>query len=236
MSLPIAPFNASALLYAGASIIRLTRKTTESGFTAENTGIITKTAHGLKADRALKFVSGEGGSGLTADTIYFVRDVESNTFKLSLTPGGDAVTIGTAYTEMVFAHVHLFQSAMVTPKSEDEEITYEMPDSLGINRTVATRMKTGKESFEFETPETKRLLELFDKKLSGILKCTAQIWTPDPQADEAGFCALVSEEFDASVTKSGDGKWGGGEFDKSTIVIKSEKKGGVEWEADADLS
>lgn len=68
--------------------------------------IITKTAHGLTADTDIVFTSLTGGAGLTANTVtYWVRDVTTDSFKVSATRGGAAVNITTDYTDATVARV-----------------------------------------------------------------------------------------------------------------------------------
>lgn len=68
--------------------------------------IITKTAHGLTADQDIVFTSLTGGAGLTANTVtYWVRDVTTDSFKVSATRGGAAVNITTDYTDATVARV-----------------------------------------------------------------------------------------------------------------------------------
>ncbi len=69
-------------------------------FTAAATDIITATAHGLLYGQRIT-VANSGGAlpaGLVASTNYYLRDVTTNTFKVSLTPGGTVVDIGDAGT------------------------------------------------------------------------------------------------------------------------------------------
>lgn len=61
----------------------------------------TSTAHGLADGQRICFLSLTGGAGLVAQslttiaTVYFMRDVTSTTFKVSLTSGGSAVDFTT---------------------------------------------------------------------------------------------------------------------------------------------
>lgn len=65
-----------------------------STFTAATTDICTITAHGLTAGTRVTVASGTTlPAGLAASTNYYLRDVTTNTFKLSLTPNGSAVDI-----------------------------------------------------------------------------------------------------------------------------------------------
>lgn len=72
----------------------------ESDFTAAaNTDTLTSAGHGL-ANRQDVIVRSTGAlpGGLTADTRYWVRDVTTDTFKLSTTPIGSAINIADAGT------------------------------------------------------------------------------------------------------------------------------------------
>ncbi len=58
------------------------------------TDTITITAHGFTTNQSVVFSStGTLPTGLTANTVYYVRDVAANTFKVSATVGGGAVNI-----------------------------------------------------------------------------------------------------------------------------------------------
>jgi len=76
-------------------------------FTAATSDLITITAHGFAVNTTVQVVSsGTLPAPLTAGTIYFVRDVTANTFKLALTAGGAAIditTTGTGTHTMMFA-------------------------------------------------------------------------------------------------------------------------------------
>ena len=83
--------------------------TFESGtaFTAdEPTNVFTITGHGFaNGDRKMMYTSGGTlPAGLSANTVYFVRDVTANTFKLALTSGGTAIDITTAGTGALYIH------------------------------------------------------------------------------------------------------------------------------------
>jgi len=63
-------------------------------FTAATTDIITATAHGLVNEDLLQFTTTTTlPAGLSLTTNYYVRDVTTNTFKVSLTKGGPVVNI-----------------------------------------------------------------------------------------------------------------------------------------------
>lgn len=72
----------------------------------EATGdLITLTAHGLSNGARVVFEAHDGGSlptGVSADTFYYVISATTDTFQVSTTEGGSAVTItadGTAYAQ-----------------------------------------------------------------------------------------------------------------------------------------
>jgi len=56
-----------------------------------STDVITATAHGYAAGTRVWFPALTGGTGLNTTTIYFVRDVTTDTFKLATVAGGLAV-------------------------------------------------------------------------------------------------------------------------------------------------
>lgn len=59
-----------------------------------STGTITATAHGLTDGQAIQLDSVTGGSGLSVHRTYYVINAATNTFKLALSPGGAAVSLG----------------------------------------------------------------------------------------------------------------------------------------------
>jgi len=59
------------------------------------TDTITATAHGYQNGDRVYFVSITGGSGLTAGTIYFVRDRATDSFKLAANDGGEVIDFTT---------------------------------------------------------------------------------------------------------------------------------------------
>ena len=66
----------------------------EAVFTAATTGIITSAAHGLMNEDLLQFTTADTlPAGLELATDYYVRDVTTNTFKVSTIKGGPAVDI-----------------------------------------------------------------------------------------------------------------------------------------------
>lgn len=59
------------------------------------TNVVTSAAHGYSDGDALTLVSVAGGAGLTANSVYYVRDKTTDTFKLAATAGGAAIDFST---------------------------------------------------------------------------------------------------------------------------------------------
>jgi len=231
LKLPKAPYETAKAIYAGRSMLRFVRSKTFDGATASTEGVFTLAEHGLAVGNTLRFKSGTDGSGLTADEIYYVTEVPTDsTFKLSATHSGAAVTIDTAYTDVVFAKAHCFGLKKVTLKGDLQVDNYQEPDETGVLRTVDQREKSNEETSEFESPETLRKLELFDGKMFGQIEGTVTIFAPDPQRQKAGTIALVSEEdFPCTLASSGDTELGEG-FSKAPLKLTSLKCGGIIWQ------
>jgi hypothetical protein len=62
------------------------------------TDVITATGHIYPANQAVIFSAITGGAGLSANTVYFVRNPSGNTFQLSTTSGGAAINFTTNIT------------------------------------------------------------------------------------------------------------------------------------------
>jgi|GEM_PF-2627907 len=236
LKLPKAPYNTAKAIYAGRSMLRFVRSETFDGVAASTEGLFTLADHGFSVGNTLRFKSGEAGAGLTADEIYYVTAAPTDsTFTLSATYGGATVTIETAYTDIVFAKAHCIGLKEITPKGEIEEETVEEPDDEGINRTVDSRVKSIKESMEFELPESLRVLELFDGKMFGTIEGTCTLFVPDPQRQPSGTIALVSEEdFPCKLMSNGDAKLGQG-FSKPGLKLTSLKSGGITYQTSAQI-
>ncbi len=74
--------------------------TPKTGVTAvAATDVITSTAHGYSNGQPVYFTSLTGGAGLVINTIYFVINTATDTFKLSATSGGAAIDITTTMTD-----------------------------------------------------------------------------------------------------------------------------------------
>jgi hypothetical protein len=62
------------------------------------TDVITATGHIYTANQTVIFTAITGGAGLSANTVYFVRNPSGNTFQLSTTSGGAAINFTTNIT------------------------------------------------------------------------------------------------------------------------------------------
>lgn len=137
------------------------------------TDVITATGHIYTANQTVIFSAITGGAGLSANTVYFVRDISGSTFKVSATSGGAAINFTTNITAgsviAIQANVAISQnttetnSALVlTPKGTGAFIVGPKPDgtTTGGNargagatdlqtgtRSAATRVASGANSF-----------------------------------------------------------------------------------------
>lgn len=232
MPLPTAPFDPLKSIYAGLTVVQLKLLPQLTGVTAA-TDTLTKAAHGLVVGQLVQFVSGTGFTGLVAGTNYFVvATPTADTFKVSATKGGTALTPGTSSVG-VFAPVSVFEVADLSD-NPDQELKYlSRPDAAGVLRNVRAVETKGNEKWTWGLDEVKRLLEVFGGALRGRKNATATIWIPDVDLP-AGTVALKSEnDFPVIVTRDGEVKFGGGEFSKATMKVESMKSGNVTWAADA---
>jgi hypothetical protein len=136
------------------------------------TDVITATGHIYTANQTVIFSAITGGAGLSANTVYFVRNPSGNTFQLSTTSGGAAINFTTNITAgtviAIQANVAISQntaetnSALVlTPKGTGAFIVGLKPDGtntggnargtnavdLQTTRSVATQVASGTRSF-----------------------------------------------------------------------------------------
>ena len=232
MPLPTDPFDVQNVLFSGLTLIVLKLQPLAAATAATDT--VTITGHTLVDGQALTYVSGTGFTGLTAGSTYYVRDVASNTFKLSATKGGSALTPGTS-SAGIFRPTEIFGSKLLTSKLTQEEKAYERPDAGGVIREARTVLTKQTESFTFEIDEVKRLPLIFNGGLAGRVTGDAVLYCPDPD-DETGSVAMKSEEFACTITRDGDLPIGNSEFSKATFNLKSNKLGIIEWETDVAVA
>ena len=107
------------------------------------TDVITATGHIYTANQTVIFSAITGGAGLSANTVYFVRDISGSTFKVSATSGGAAINFTTNITAgsviAIQANVAISQnttetnSALVlTPKGTGAFILGPKPDGTAV--------------------------------------------------------------------------------------------------------
>ena len=104
-----------------------------------STDVITATGHIYTTNQTVIFSSITGGAGLSANTVYFVRDISGSTFKVSATSGGAAINFTTNITAgsviAIQANVAISQntaetnsSLVLTPKGTGALIAGPKPD------------------------------------------------------------------------------------------------------------
>jgi len=233
MALPSAPFDTANSIFAGLSVVKLQLDPQITGITAA-TDTLTKTAHGLAVDQAFTYVSGTGFTGLTAGVTYYVVAVPSaDTFQVSGTIGGAAITVGTS-TAGVIAPVVIFEAAQLDDDPQQEMKYIDRPDSTGVLRHARGVRTKSFENFTFGLDEVKRLLEIFAGSMSGRRTGYCTLWIPDPD-DATGKVSLKSEaDFACTITRDGKITHGNSDFSKVTIKIESNKIGEVTWTRDGD--
>jgi len=235
MPLPSAPFNVAESLYAGRSVIQLKLLPAFTGVTGATDTLTFLAAHNLRVGQQLQYNSGTGFTGLTASNGYFVVAAPTTTTaKISATPGGAAIAVGTS-SAGVLQPVSVFETRKVDHKDNRQFKTIDRPDVLGVVRPARKFTISGAESFIYELDEAKRLVaEIFQGALSGIREGTCTIWEPDP-TDASGKVALKSDaDFACDITRDGDLKFGDGDATKAQIAINSRKAGDVIFTVDGN--
>ncbi len=151
-----------------------------TAFTADAaTDVITSTAHGLTNTQAVILVSSTTlPAGLAANTVYYVRDATTDTFKLATSSGGIAIDITDTGTG---THKWRRPTCTVRMREHGTEVyniaTTVGPESL-VNDGATPKVLFGKPLFEFEvsTPN-------FTDDRSYDVECTISIdgnsWTTD---------------------------------------------------------
>jgi hypothetical protein len=84
---------------------------------ANATEVFTAASHGLLDGQGITFAAAVMPTGLTASTVYYLRDKDANTFKVALSPGGAAVAFSTDGTAVTYTVVkaHVFKSGNTQP-------------------------------------------------------------------------------------------------------------------------
>jgi len=206
MPLPTAPFNAAKSIYAGKKIIQvvLTTGSITGATAAGSSATITATAHGFAVGKLVQFVSGTGFTGLTAGTNYYVVTAATDTFSLSATKGGTAITISAEGSAGVFAPVEVFESNTLKEGGQDTFEDFKRYGTDGVQRTKRKVLSESSNEISWEVDEAKRLLDIFGGRMNGLAVARGvTVWVQDPD-DATGKCALKSTEFPANITRDGE--------------------------------
>lgn len=198
-----------------------------------STGVFTATGHNLVNGQAVRLTITTGLTGLTSGTVYYVRDVATNTFKLSATAtiSGTTVTPGAAIaftadgSGTVTKVVDLVGKSL-SYKQTLETIKREVPDADGILRPDREVVIKRMQDFEFETEEIAALPAAFgqvDDVSGNLTGGSAQVYSVDPD-DAANKAAIVSSEFLANWKLADGFNLNAGEITKAKIVIGSLEK------------
>lgn len=91
---------------------------TAAAVTVDNTTeTITLSTHGLSNGQAIVFGGTALPGGITASKLYFLRDKDTNTFKVAASPGGAVVAISSNGTDVTITTVnaHVFKAGTAMP-------------------------------------------------------------------------------------------------------------------------
>jgi hypothetical protein len=94
---------------------RIAKGVTTTGASSA-TDTITATAHGLVDGDKIVFTNTSTATGIVAGRIYYVDQIDVNTFKVSTTSGGTAITLGTATG---IAYTNPWETALTTDHVSD---------------------------------------------------------------------------------------------------------------------
>jgi hypothetical protein len=97
-----------------------------------STDTVTWNSHGMSDGQKIGFFASVMPGGLSAGTLYFVRDASTNTFKVAATSGGAAIDI-TSNGTSVTCHTTLTSTVSANTTSEFSIVTY---TGTGANTTV----------------------------------------------------------------------------------------------------
>lgn len=126
-------------------------------FTANaTTDVITAAAHGLANGETVRFKGADLPAGLTQVTIYYVRDVTTDTFKVSATAGGSAVNITDAgsgvmtitapskrsSSDFPIGRFDQIRDSSLTGEGEDSLVDKIVASAVGVNAAIAATQAT----------------------------------------------------------------------------------------------
>ena len=207
--------------HVGASRPASWSPTPPSAITASSvdtgTDTITATAHGFSDGDAIVFSTGSGSaalpSGLTAATIYYVRDKTTNTFKVASTAGGSAIDLGSGFAATVLVN-----------KTTEASTNDELKNGLSFSKTSVPEAVPLTNTFTAGSAQKAilRLIPLRDSlfilkedgiyRLSGedsssfrvdLFDSTARLLAPESCAVLNNSIFALTDQGVASITESG---------------------------------
>lgn len=204
----------------------------KSGATSATANIVTLADHGFADGDFVEFTSGTGFTGLTAGTIYVVRDAASGTFKLAPKAGDAAVEFPTGASAGVFSLVIGWESAKVDDESQAPSAeSIEMPDNNGVFYPIRRDYGSQAEAYTVTSHEIRRITKMFNGALQGVRRGVAKLWIPDAALAQSGVTSpfLESEWFSCAVTRGGNVSFGDKKHSVATLKIESQKQGPITW-------
>jgi hypothetical protein len=111
--------------FSDAELIDPERPAAATG--ASSTDVVTAAAHGMLDGDSFRFVSLSGGSGLTVQTTYYVRDVTANTFKVAASAGGSAINFTTDITAATITTGRFGALPIVLPNGQPNARRFQPP-------------------------------------------------------------------------------------------------------------
>lgn len=107
--------------------------------TIASPGVVTAPAHGKAADSTVRFLTtGALPTGLTADTVYYVRNPTANTFEVSATAGGGS--INTSGSQSGTHYVYGNSRRMLTGDIASVSHTHAEADVTGLTAALAAKL------------------------------------------------------------------------------------------------
>lgn len=100
MSFPIASGGSETATYASIGMPKISGAAGSITCTSATPGVFTWTSHGLSNNMPFYF-SGTAPTGLTANTVYFVKSVTANTFEVALTAGGASIATSSTGSNLI---------------------------------------------------------------------------------------------------------------------------------------
>lgn len=170
-----------------------------TGSVDASTDVFSMTAHGFATNDRIVFTKRDAGAGWSLGTVYFVRDVTTDTFKISTTAGGAAVNITTSGTG-VYCQAAWVPSTNVTLTYGTSIARFR---NYGPILTLAAGFTTGKVAY-MKIPNGPLDLSAFTR-LTFLLQNRSTVlvsgnWSITLCSDDAGVTAVDTFNFDSGIT------------------------------------